>query len=362
MSIIIKPIDDQRRWNDFVLSCPTHTFLHSRQWGQVQQEMGEPVQYLGIFSSLTMIGAALVITVRARRGWHYLIPHGPLAADESATRRIIPPLVHYLTARAPRRLAAIRIAPLLLTSPATTAFFASHHFVPAPLPVHAEQTWILDINRSDQELLAGMRKTTRHAIRKAEAQNVTTAIVTDDSALATFWQLYQQTKQRHHFVPWSYDMLAAQLKLFSPANNIFTITARYNDEPVAAAILIHFGSIVYYYHGASIKLPSSVPAAQLIQWRAIQAARTRGATLYNFWGIAPADRPHHPFAGITTFKKGFGGRELNFAHAQDLPLNWHYYPLWAIEKYRQMKKGFKKRTSGPYIPTTISVGSKSINT
>lgn len=302
--------------------------------------MGEPVQYLGVFSKDQLLGAALVITVQARRGWHYLIPHGPVAADDATVYQIMPALIRHLQHQAPRRIAAIRIAPLLVASSAADSFFTQQKFVSAPLHVHAELTWVLDINQSDEELLAGMRKTTRQSIRKAIAQNVTTAIVTDDSALPNFWQLYQQTKQRHHFIPWSYGMLAAQLKIFSATNNVFTITARHQNRDVAAAILIHFGSTVYYYHGASVKLPSAIPASQLIQWHAIQAARARHATLYNFWGIAADDQPHHPFAGITTFKKGFGGRAIDYAHAQDLPLNWRYWPLWSVEKYRQLKKGF----------------------
>ena len=336
----IHPISDQQSWNNFVLSCPDQSFLQSWQWGQVQRQMGEPVDYLGFFSADRLIGVALIITVRARRGWHYLVPHGPLAANNETMRRIIPFLVDYLRQHAPRRLSAIRLAPFLPSTPEHTDFFKHQRFISAPLHVHAEQTWVLDINRPDAELLAGMRKTTRQAIRKAQQQNVTVELVTDDAALPVFWELYQQTKQRHHFVPWSHDMLAAQLSIFSAANNVFSVTARIADRPVAAAILIHFGHTVYYYHGASIRLPNAAPASQLLQWHAIQTARARQANLYNFWGIAPDNQPHHPFAGITTFKKGFGGRAVNLHHAQDLPLTWRYWPLFIIEKSRQLRRGF----------------------
>jgi lipid II:glycine glycyltransferase (peptidoglycan interpeptide bridge formation enzyme) len=94
MSISIEPLADIDRWNYFVASCPTHTFLHSWQWGQVQLQMGEPVQYLGFYRQHQLIGVALVITVKARRGWHYLVPHGPLGQDEETIRQLIPPLVY----------------------------------------------------------------------------------------------------------------------------------------------------------------------------------------------------------------------------------------------------------------------------
>jgi len=336
----IRSITDPQAWNNFVLSCSPNTFLHSWQWGQVQQSIDEQVDYLGIFSGSKQIGAALVITVNAKRGRHHLIPHGPLAQDEKTVRQILPALAAHLKNNNPGQTCALRIAPLLLSTDHNKKYLSLLGFRPAPLHVHAELTWVLDINRPAEELLSNMRKTTRHAIRRAQKNNVTTSIITDNTALNRFWHLYTKTHHRHNFTPWPRPMLEAQQQHFSVSNNIFTIIAQHNGHDVAAAILIHFGNTVYYYHGASIKLPSSIPAAQLLQWEAIQEAQRRGATQYNFWGIAPDNQPKHPFAGITTFKKGFGGEAHNFIHAHDLPLSPRYYLLWTIETARRLKRGF----------------------
>jgi len=336
----IRPITDAQQWNSFVLTCSPNTFLHSWQWGQVQQSTGDQVEYLGVFSNDQQIGAALVITVNAKRGRHYLIPHGPIAKDEETIRQIIPIISSFLKQDNQSRSTALRLAPLLINNPANTKFFSKHGFRSAPLHVHAELTWVLDITPSETDLLSNMRKTTRHAIKKAQTNGVTTTILTDDTALDRFWPLYTKTHHRHDFVPWPRDMLQAQLDYFSSHHNIFTIIAQHHNKNVAAAILIHFGSSVFYYHGASIKMPSSIPAAQLLQWSAIQEAKKRQATQYNFWGISPDNQPNHPFAGITTFKKGFGGQAINYLHAQDLPLSLRYWKLWAVDSYRRIKRGF----------------------
>ena len=186
-----------------------------------------------------------------------------------------------------------------------------------------------------------MRKTTRHAINKAIKAGVTTEIITDPAeALERFWPLYEETRGRHGFVLWPKTSIEAQLKLLSETNSIFAVIARHDNKDVAAAILPHFSDTVFYYHGASTKLPSSIPAAQLLQWAAIQEAQRRGAKQYNFWGIAPANEPQHPFAGITTFKTGFGGYEKDYLHAQDLPLSAGYWGLWLVDTYRKLKRGF----------------------
>lgn len=342
---MITLIKDPVAWNNFVTACTPNTFLHAWEWGQVQKAAGEDVRYLGWFSPSgegEIEGVALVIVVNARRGRHYLVPHGPLTADPAMFPKFLTELISYLHESAPHdHTVALRIAPLLLNTPDQQQLFKNHHFRPAPLHIHAELTWVLDLNAPAEQLLANMRKTTRHAISKAEQAGITCEIITDPIvALDRFWPLYQQTQQRHRFVVWPRKMVEAQLNFFSATSSIFSVIARLNNEDVAAAILPHFGPTVFYYHGASRKLTSNLPATQLLQWTTIQEAKRRGATQYNFWGIAPANEPNHPFAGITTFKKGFGGREIDYLHAQDLPLTIGYWKLWAVDTYRKLRRGF----------------------
>jgi lipid II:glycine glycyltransferase (peptidoglycan interpeptide bridge formation enzyme) len=76
----------------------------------------------------------------------------------------------------------------------------------------------------------------------------------------------------------------------------------------------------------------------------------RGDRIYNVWGIAPplrsgnpndqAPNPKHPFAGVTTFKTGFGGESLELIHCMDLPLSKKYWMTWGIENWRKWRRGF----------------------
>lgn len=339
---MIKEITNPQVWNDFILRQNPNTFLQTWEWGQVQHKSGSPIKYLAIYQNEKQVGAALTILVPAKRGQHYLIPHGPLLQDTANHDICFVELIDHLKQQArAERACAIRIAPLMLVNDNALAFFHHHHFRPAPLHVHAELTWVLDITPPPETILSGMRKTTRHAIRRAERAGITTEIIVEPThAIERFWPLYEQTQQRHGFVVWSRKVIQYQLEEFSATNRIFTIVARYNNKDVAAAILPHVGSTTFYYHGASVKMPSSVPATQYLQWQAMHEAKKRGATRYNFWGIAPDDTPNHPFAGITIFKKGFGGYAQNYLHAQDYPLSWKYLGLWGIDSWRKIRRGF----------------------
>ena len=62
--------------------------------------------------------------------------------------------------------------------------------------------------------------------------------------------------------------------------------------------------------------------------------------VHNFWGISPQDKPNHPWAGLSFFKRGFGGHAQEFAHAKDLKINWLYYATRAFEKIECWQKGY----------------------
>ena len=339
--MIFKEITDKGAWNSFVLSLKPNTFLHSYEWGQVQRADGETVRYIGMFEGETQIGAAVLITVNARRGRFLFCPHGPLFTTEEETVKRLPEFVEYAKELAKKEgCVAVRISPLVIESSAAREAFGSLGFRDAPMHVHTERTWVLDISSSEDDLLKGMRKTTRHAIRKAEREGVVTSISTDPKDVERFLPLYHDTTVRHQFTPFSKTFLTTQATQFAQDNRMYFIFAKYEGKDVAGAMIIQFGDTVFYHHGASIKLPSSVPAAQYLQWQSIREAKKRGARLYNFWGIAPENEPNHPFAGITVFKQCFGGYALDYMHAQDLPLGLGYWKLWAIEIYRKYKRGF----------------------
>lgn len=332
-------IKNKEEWDAFLAEVKPNTFLHTWQWKEVQELSGEQCTPLGFFATSELIAIALVITVNAKRGVHYLIPHGPILKDVKYLQGVIRELTTYNIQHATNKNAvALRIAPLVENTDENNRIFSSLGFRPSPMHVHAECTWILNIAKPDDMLLHQMRKTTRNAIAKAQHEGVTVEIIKDTKAIERFWPLYEQTKTRHDFIPFQKSFLQSQAEIFGRNNAMFFTIATYQDRDVAAAMLIQSYNTVFYYHGASVKIP--VPATQLLQWEAIQEAKRRGATRYNFWGIGPENDPRHPFAGITVFKKGFGGYEINYMHAQDLPLSWKYWMLWAIEMWRKKKRGF----------------------
>ncbi len=339
--MIIKEISNSTEWNSFLEKINPNTFLQSWEWGQLQRDTGENVRYLGFFQEEQQIGAALIITVNAKRGRFLLCPHGPIFKNEDDAHTLFPEFIDFCKTLAKKdKAVAVRIAPLFISNEKNIKLFKRLGFRPAPLHIHAERTWNIDLSDNPDIILSQMRKTTRHAIKKAQQAHVTINISNSTEALNIFFSLYQSTKLRHGFIPFTKKFLDQQFQLFNKNNHLYIATAKHDNKNVAAAILIKFGNTVFYHHGASIPLPSNISASQLLQWESILEAKKRGANRYNFWGIAPDKKPNHPFNGITVFKQGFGGYALDYMHAQDLPTSPLYWKLWAIDNYRKYKRGF----------------------
>ena len=69
---------------------------------------------------------------------------------------------------------------------------------------------------------------------------------------------------------------------------------------------------------------------------ALAEAKKREMKTYNLWGDVADDKlANHRFAGPSLFKRGFGGEQVAYLHARDLPLSWKYWVNWGIENVRK---------------------------
>ncbi|MDO8639344.1 MAG: peptidoglycan bridge formation glycyltransferase FemA/FemB family protein, partial [bacterium] len=193
---------------------------------------------------------------------------------------------------------------------------------------------------SEEELLVQMRKTTRYEIKKALKENIKIIKETNPSDIKKFYDLQIETSKRQKFVPFSYKFLYEQFKVFSENGNALLYKAEFEKKLLAQAFVIFYGKEAVYHYGASTDEGRRHPGAYLIQWEAIKEAKKRGITRYNFWGVAPLDKTDHRFAGLSLFKRGFGGEDFEYLNAQDLIINKpKYFINYIIESLRNRLRG-----------------------
>ena len=346
----IKEIQNKEAWENFLLECKEKTFLDSWNWGEFQRMIGNKIWRFGIYQQQTtgnkqqeLVSVALVIKIQAKRGTFLFLPHGPVFRRQATSdkRQVLKILLEELQTLAKEEKAGfIRIAPILERNKENIEIFKRSGFREAPIHIHPELTWELDITFPENELLMKMRKTTRYLIRQAQKKlNVEIIQRNDLKSVEVFNNLYQETVKRHHFVPFSFDYLKNEFLAFQPDNQISVFGGKYKGEIVSSAIVIFWQKIAFYHHGASSLKYPKIPISYLLQWETIKEAKKRGCKLYNFWGIAPEKRKNHPWAGLTLFKMGFGGHKKEYLKTQDFPISKKYWLTFIFEKLRKTRRG-----------------------
>ncbi len=209
--------------------------------------------------------------------------------------------------------------------------------------VQPADTLIVDLDKSEADLLAAMHPKTRYNIRVAERHGVVIRDAQYDNAhlfnhdVELFWRLLAETSSRDQFHTHPFRYYQKMLDELSPRKKggglkIRLVFALHGGEAAAAAIVAEYGGTMTYLHGASAASKRSVMAPNLLHWSLIREAKSRGFDKYDFWGVAPTDDPDHPWAGITRFKTGFGGRHESYVGAWELPNSVFWYNLYRFAK------------------------------
>ncbi|MCX6765288.1 MAG: peptidoglycan bridge formation glycyltransferase FemA/FemB family protein [Candidatus Nealsonbacteria bacterium] len=194
----IKEINSKEIWEDFLTNCQEKTFLDSWNWGEFQKKEGSKIWRFGFYSNNELIAASLVVLVKAKRGTFLFLPHGPVCRP-NFEKEVIKILLEKLKEIAKAEKADfIRISPIWQRNAENEDIFRKLGFKEAPIHMHPEVTWELDISKDEEELLKGMRKTTRYLIRQAE-KNVDIQILKSERKedLNEFKRIYDETVKRH---------------------------------------------------------------------------------------------------------------------------------------------------------------------
>lgn len=332
--IKLKPITSKTTWEKFVLNSNQVSFLQSWNWGQFNQSLGHQIFRLGFYQNKKLKGTVLLIHKISKRGRYLECPAGPIIPWNQ--KIYFSSFIKHLKSLAQQTNSSfIRVRPNILDIPSNQKIFKAHGFIKAPMHLHAETTQVLDITKPEDRLLKDMRKNTRYSIRKAQKMGVTITTSTQAKDINVLYQLQLEAAKRHKFIPFSEDYFLNQLKTFKNDNQIQLFKANYQNKTIAISFIIFYAQEAVYHYSGSSSLIRKVPASYLLQWQAIKAAKSRGLKKYNFWGIAPDNKPKHRFAGVTLFKKGFGGQTISYLPAHDLPFKFSYWPTFAFEHLRK---------------------------
>jgi len=199
-----------------------------------------------------------------------------------------------------------------------------HGFRKTKKAIQPHKTVVLDLAKSEEELLSAMHHKTRYNIKVAEKHNV---ILELSSSIEVFWDLISKTANRQNFSTHPKEYYKKLFEFFNKEGNIHAklFCAIHEGRPVAGALMLISGDTVYYLHGGSDHNFRQVMAPYAMHWSLIKEMKKQGFKYYDFGGSEGDKWP-----GVTRFKLGWGGQQVEYPGSFDLPISKFWYLIYKI--------------------------------
>jgi len=326
---------DRKTWDEAISKHPEANFLQSWQYGDVQIAAGHAALRYEISMDNIRIGIAQIIIKNARRGRYMEIAGGPLI--DWNNHRLVAELVACLRALGrENKCVFVRIRPQCDDDGALHTGLNRLGCRLSPMHVTADHTSIVDLTQSTEQLLANMRQQTRYEIKRAPKRGIAVTKSESSSFIDEFYEVQSATARRQGFIPPSKRYLTALYENFADHAKLYH--ASKGDDLLNLAIIIRYGREAAYLEAASTDAARREPGAYAIIWQAIEDAKSDGLMRFNLWGIAPPDSPNHRYAGVTTFKRGFGGQDIAYLAPHDIIVSPVRYQLNHIVESMRKKR------------------------
>ncbi len=219
--------------------------------------------------------------------------------------------------------------------------------IPAAHPLFTKYTFILDLTKSEEELLKNMHPKTRYNIKVAEKKGVKVIEDNSDKAFADYLRLTKETTKRQRFYAHTekyHKLMWETLKIQNKDGlSAHLLEATYNGEALVTWILFVLGDTLYYPYGASSINHKEVMASNLIMWEAIRFGKKMGLKKFDMWGsLGPNPDHKDPWYGFHRFKEGYGPKLVEYVGSYDFVINKKMYLVykfldlarWAILRFR----------------------------
>lgn len=311
--IELQKCSDKEQWDEYVLEQGGHP-LQLWGWGQVKAGHGWVAERVFAFNGDKddrIVGAAQILVRKLPlpfRSFAYM-PRGPIV-EETFRNEFLEALA--VLVKRDYHSVALSIEPDTLEFDPPEGWIRSANKI---LPPH---TILLDLKKSESDLLADMAKKTRQYIRKSAAEGTTIKQVRTKEELEECLHLYHQTSTRAGF-----NMHQDQyyIDVFHQMGDHSPIFASYLEgKPIAFLWMAISADTAYELYGGMNDDGQQLRANYALKWHVIRKVKEWGLTKYDFGGLV--------VGGVSIFKQGWSSEETSFAGTFDRALS-PAYVLWS---------------------------------
>lgn len=327
-------------WEAFQSSQPWMQFPQSWVWGEFRKSLKFPVQRFALVDKEGRWIMATQGEYRSKRFGlgYWFTPRGPQfhpRVRQEEQKEYLEIFIRELYGKnqLPKSL-FWRMEPMICPESTMRSLPPRMNRVQAMNPVC---TAVLDLTKSEEELLAKMHQKTRYNIKIASKHNVVCRVSNHPKDVDNFLRLMDETAGRDGFKQHDSQYLSKTLYTLAAAHMARLRVAEINGAMLSANLEVNYGNTVTYLYGASSSKIRQAMAPYALQWEAIKQAKSEGAKWYDFWGCNPESMAtpiyKESWEGITRFKMGWGAERKCLIGTWDLPMN---IPLYRLVFFRRL--------------------------
>jgi lipid II:glycine glycyltransferase (peptidoglycan interpeptide bridge formation enzyme) len=338
-------------WDERTVDAPGGHVYQSRAWADHRVASGWSADHLVFEDGYRAL--ALRRPLPLVGGWSAYIPRGPISAgetvDQTADRLAV--IVDHLAG------GEVAVVATDAEIPAATGYrerLAAIGFKPIEeIQPSRHRVSLLLAGRTEDEVFAGISKSTRQRIRKAE-KDIEFVVRHDarvlpsgvgegfdaphepsDVALDRFYDLLVETGERKHFAFGPREAFVAWWRAALRAGQLIYLEAwGISGAPAAGLVLYRHGERLSTVHSGDHAADRrwTPGALHLLRWRAIQLAIREGRAEMDLGGadVAGARREPtegEPMWGLYQHKRSFGGEWLELTGAHERVLDPNRYRI-----------------------------------
>lgn len=209
----------------------------------------------------------------------------------------------------------------------------SEYCIKSPKSTFAGHTVLVDISKTEEEILKGMHSKHRYNIGIAQSRGATIRLAEDISDYNVFYKMLGETAIREHYYirPRNYYLNIWQI--LKPLEMCEIVICEHQGKSLGTWMLLFYKDTLYYPYGgsANMDLRNKYNPGNLIGWEAIKIGKSRGCKVFDMWGATgDLENKNHPWWGFTNFKIKFGGTLVKFMDSYDCVLNPKIYTAFTL--------------------------------
>jgi peptidoglycan pentaglycine glycine transferase (the first glycine) len=300
---------------------PSKSFLQTKEWLDFQKSIGRSAER---FDNGKITANIIQHDLPFKFNYLY-IPHGPeidFNAIEGTIGHEVEQFILHVKKRAQEEKSIfVKVEPLDAKIPEVLHQFK---FKKSKKEVQPHKTIVVDLSKSEEELLAGMHHKTRYNIKVAEKHGVT---VEESNDVEVFWKLLKKTAERQKFSTHEKGYYKKIFEFFREGKEIQTkiFFAMHENKSIAGGLMLLHADTAYYLHGGSDNEYRQLMAPYAFHWLMMNLMKEQGFKFYDFGG-SEGDK----YPGVTRFKLGWGGQQISYPGAFDLSIRSFWFMIYKI--------------------------------